>query len=427
MANAKSTTKQSKATHRLSPAGVKAARDVGAMHDGSGLYLVIRHRSGDATQPPSKSWVLRYKLQGKEHAFGIGPYPAVGLSLAREKAAEAQTIIKQGRDPVEEREAARKAEQAAAAQAKADAMTFRQCAVAYIKAHRAGWRNAVHAAQWEASLEAYAFPTIGDLPVAQIDTGHVTKILQPIWHEKTETASRVRSRIECILSYGGTMGWRDENAANPARWKGHLANVLPKRSKVAKVEHHSALPWQQVGGFMAELRKLTSGAAIALQFAVLTATRANEVIGATWEEIDLKARTWTIPAERMKAGREHRVPLSDAVIAVLNALPSREGHLFSYRGRRLSNMAMLSVLRRMGRGDVTVHGFRSTFRSWAAEATSHADAVAEAALAHSVGNAVVAAYQRGDLFEKRCKLMDDWSAFCAKPFTDNVVALRAAS
>lgn len=270
---------------------------------------------------------------------------------------------------------------------------------------------------------------LGDLPVADVDTGAVMRILEPIWREKAETASRLRGRIESILDYAKARGWRD--GENPARWRGHVANMLPKRSKVQPVEHHAALPWREIGGFMAGLADQAGLGALALRFTILTAARTGEAIEARWPEIDMVAGVWTVPAARMKAGREHRVPLSDAALAILREVAplrddARGGWIFpgARAGRPLSNMAFLMLLRRMGRGDLTAHGFRSAFRDWAAETGQPSD-VAEAALAHTLGSKVQAAYQRGDLLERRRRLIADWAGFCTRPSTEGeVVPLR---
>jgi integrase len=309
----------------------------------------------------------------------------------------------------------------------AKAVTFQACAAKYIAAHRAGWRNAKHAAQWEATLATYAYPVIGTLPVSAVDTAHVTKILEPILATKPETAARVRGRIEAVLDYARTHRWRD--GENPARWRGHLENVLPKRSKVRKIEHHAALPWREIASFMTDLGKQEGVAALALRFAILTAARTGEVIGARWSEIDLHQALWTVPEDRMKAAREHRVQLSDDAMAVLREVAKlrERSDLDSFvfpggkAGKSLSNMAMLALLRRMERDDLTAHGFRSTFRDWAAETGQPAD-IAEAALAHVVGDKTVAAYQRGDLLERRRRLMAAWAAVCGRPPSGNTVA-----
>jgi integrase len=289
-------------------------------------------------------------------------------------------------------------------------MTFRQCAEAYIKAQATGWKNPKHAAQWPSTLGAYVYPIFGALAVQAVDVGLVMKALEPIWTEKPETASRVRGRIEAVLDWATASKYR--KGENPARWKGHLENLLPKKSKVRRVEHHAALPYAELGAFMADLRQREGTAARALEFAILTAARTGEVIGATWDEVDFEARLWTIPGDRMKAGREHRVPLGEAALSILRPLYEvRTGD----RVFPISNMAMLMLLRRMGQADLTAHGFRSTFSDWCAEQTSFPSEVREMALAHVVGDKVEAAYRRGDLFEKRRQLSEAWAAFCDSP------------
>jgi integrase len=405
---------------KLSPMKVQKLKAPGMYGDGAGLYLNVGPTGG-------KSWIFRFMIGGQAREMGLGPLHTIGLSEARDRARECRKLQLDGIDPLEARVAKRTARRLKAS----SAITFRDCADKYITSNRAGWRSEKHAAQWDATLTAYAYPTIGGLPVGEIETGHVTRILEPIWTTKPETASRVRGRIEAVLDYARTHRWRD--GENPARWKGHLENVLPKRSKVAAVEHHAALPWAEIGGFMESLEAAEGMSALALRFAILTAGRTSEVLGATWGEFDLQATTWTVPASRMKGGREHRVPLSDGALGVLHeAGKMREradddGFVFpgAKVGKSLSNMALLMTLRRLGRDDLTAHGFRSTFRDWAAETGRAAD-IAEAALAHVVGDKTVAAYQRGDLLERRRRLMDDWAAYCEKAEpADNVVQIGA--
>ena len=294
-------------------------------------------------------------------------------------------------------------------------MTFAACAERYIASHKVGWRNPKHAAQWPATLGTYVYPVFGSLPVQAVDVGLVMKAIEPIWVQKPETAGRVRGRIERVLDWATARGYRQ--GENPARWRGHLENLLPKKSKVRRVEHHAALPYVEIGAFMAELRQQEGVPARALEFAILTAARTGEVIGAKWDEIDLDERLWTVPAERMKAGKEHRVPLSDVALAIVEERRKiqQDDHIFpgGKAGRPISNMAMLMLLRRMGRGDLTAHGFRSSFRDWAAERTTFPAEVAEMALAHTVSDKVEAAYRRGDLFQKRRYLMEAWAKFCA--------------
>jgi integrase len=343
--------------------------------------------------------------------MGLGSAELVSLADAREKALAARKLLLNGVDPIEEKKAAR----ASAALEAAKGMTFESCAEAYIEAHKAEWRNAKHANQWGSTLKAYVYPIFGDLPVSRIDVGLVMKALEPIWTAKTETANRLRGRIEAVLDWATVRGYRQGD--NPARWRGHLDSLLPRRAKVQKVEHHAALPYAEVGAFMEALRQQEGLSALALEFLILTATRTSETIGATWSEFDLDAATWTIPAKRIKAGKEHRVPLSPAALAIVKRMCELRSGEFVFpggkRGRPLSNMALLKLLERMGRDDLTAHGFRSTFRDWAAERTNFPREVAEMALAHAVGDKVEAAYRRGDLFQKRRHLMEAWAKHCA--------------
>jgi integrase len=344
---------------------------------------------------------------------------AVPLAEAREQARELHRMVRAGMDPLAER-GAKKAATAAARQASASAISFRDVADHYIAAHEAGWRNAAHRQQWTNTLRDYVHPHFGDMPVAHVDTAHVMAALERIWHEKTETASRVRGRIELVLDYAKARGWR--TGENPARWRGHIANMLPKRNKLQPVNHYAALPWREMGAFMAALRAEGGLAACALELTIVTAARSGEVLNARWGEFDLDEAVWIVPSARMKTGKEHRVPLSPASVALLRKLlPLRSVEqgdwVFPGRraGRPLHKTAMEGTLRCMQRDDLTVHGFRSTFRDWCAESTNHQHEVAEAALAHTVGNGVEAAYRRGDLFEKRRRLMEDWAAFCGPP------------
>jgi integrase len=405
-------------TGRLTALRVERAKRPGMYADGGGLYLQITE--GGA------SWVYRYMLAGRAREMGLGPLALFGLSEARAKALDARRLRYEGIDPIETRRASR-------AQAQLDmakAVTFEQCAERYIAAHRAGWRNGKHAAQWEATLATHA-EAIGSLPVQAIDTALVLKCLEPIWTTKPETASRVRGRVENVLDWAKVRGYR--TGENPARWRGHLDKLLPARSKVRKVEHHAALPYAELSGFLVALRDQEGIAARALEFTILTAARTGETIGARWSELDLLDKTWTVPAVRMKSQREHRVPLSARVLAILEEMqPHRhadDGYVFpgGKSGRPLSNMAFLMLLRRMGRDDLTAHGFRSSFRDWAAERTNFPSEVAEMALAHVVGGKVEAAYRRGDLFDKRRRLMDAWVEFLAKAPIDQgkVVSLHA--
>lgn len=342
--------------------------------------------------------------------MGLGATHTINLAEARDLALERRQQLQRGVDPLGEREAARLAAKLEAAKA----MTFDQCASAYIEAHRAGWKNAKHASQWENTIATYASPIIGKLPVAAIDTPLVMKVIEPIWQTKTETASRLRGRIEQVLDWATVRELRQGD--NPARLRGHLDHLLAKRLASAR-GHHAALPFIEIGGFMGELRKQEGVAAKALEFAILTAARTGEVIGARWEEFDLTAGVWTIPAERMKAKKEHRVPLSARALEIIGDQGEPGDFVFSGRraGQPLSNMALMMTLRRMGRADLTAHGFRSTFRDWAGEITAYPREVIEHALAHQLKDKAEAAYARGSLFEKRRRLMTDWAGYCDRP------------
>ena len=380
---------------RIKQAGMHAVGGV------PGLHLQVLPSGG-------RSWILRTVMGGKRCQIGLGGYPAVTLALAREKAREAREAIEQGRNPIAERAAAR----SALAAHHGSLITFAEAAAKFIEAKSPEWSNAKHAAQWTATLETYAYPTIGKVHVRDVALAHVVKILEPIWATKTETATRLRGRIESVLDWATVRGYR--HGDNPARWRGHLDKLLAKPTKVAKVEHHEAIPVDELGAFLVELRKQNGIAARALEFAILTAARSGEVRGAAWSEVDLTNGVWTIPAERMKAKREHRVPLSDRAITLLRALPRFEGTdtiFVAPRGGVLSDMTLTAVMRRM-KVDAVPHGFRSTFRDWAAERTNYPREVAEMALAHAIGDKVEAAYRRGDLFEKRRRMMDEWAKFC---------------
>ncbi|MEH6566262.1 MAG: integrase arm-type DNA-binding domain-containing protein [Halopseudomonas sp.] len=401
---------------KFNPKQVENLTDPGTYEDGDGLRLVIK-KTG------RKYWVMRFQLNGKRRDMSLGAYPDVSLKSARSKTAIHRERITNGLDPISEREANREAERAAAATLSAKQTTFDGVAADYIAAHRPGWKNAKHAQQWENTLNTYASPFIGKLSPGDITTEDVLKVLQPIWTTKPETASRVRNRIELVLDAAKARRLRE--GENPARWRGHLDKLLPKREKVQAVKHHAALPWSELPAFMAKLRKLDKVTFKAMQMTILTACRTSEVLGATWDEIDLQARVWTVPAERMKMRKEHRVPLADALVEVLEQLPRYDDnpHLFPgmKAGKPLSNMAMLMGLRHIKRDDLTMHGFRSTFRDWAGECTPHPRDVCEQALAHSLGNAVEAAYRRGDLFEKRRALMDDWAHYITTAPTEKVI------
>ena len=343
----------------LTAAKVRTARP-GRYGDGNGLYLFVR-------SPEARFWVFRYTRAGRMREMGLGGAGYVTLAEARAKASLLHRKVKDGIDPLTERD-----QQAAAAQA---VVTFGEVANRYIAAHEAAWRNAKHRQQWRNTLDTYAAPVLAPLSVTDIDTGAVMRVLEPIWRDKPETASRLRGRIEAVLDFAAARGWR--RGDNPARWRGHLDNLLPARSKLARVQHHAALPWQEIGAFMADLKRAEGIAPLALRFVILTASRTGEAIGARWSEIDLTNALWTVPAERMKAGREHRVPLSNGALAVLrqaemlriSADPAAPVFPGARPGSPLSNMALLMLLRRMNRADLTAHGFRSTFRDWCSERT----------------------------------------------------------
>jgi integrase len=401
---------------KLTALAVDKAKRRGYYGDGGGLYLQVS-ASG------ARSWVFRYKENGRQHEMGLGALHTISLAEAREKARDCRRTRFDGTDPIE----ARKATRARAKLDAATAITFQQCAESYIASHRVGWRNPKHAKQWPTTLSAYVYPVFGKLPVQSIDVGLVMKAVERIWTAKPETASRVRGRIESVLDWATARGYRQ--GENPARWRGHLENLLPKKTKVRRVERHAALPYAKLPEFMTELRQQEGVGAKALEFAILTIARTGEVMGAKWSEIDLEARLWTVPAARMKAGREHRVPLSEPALAILAAMREiREGDFVFPGGkanRPLSNMAFLMLLRRMGRGGLTAHGFRSTFSDWCSERTNFASEVREMALAHAVSDKVEAAYRRGDLFDKRRQVMDVWANFATAAPSATVVALAS--
>jgi integrase len=379
---------------KLSALAVSRAKEPGYYGDGSGLYLQV-------SKTGTKNWIfLQYTITKRRREMGLGPLHTVTLAQARELAKACRLSLLAGRDPLEERNAAKLEVELELERAKT--VTFDHCAEQYIAAHRGSWKNAKHAAQWESTIATYASPIIGSLPVAAVDTALVVQVLQPIWLEKTETATRLRSRIENILNWATVNHFR--KGENPARWRGHLDKLLAKPEKVARVEHHPALPWQEIGAFMAELRKRKGASARAVEFGILTAARSGEIRSARWDEIDLDTAIWTVPAERMKAGREHRVPLSTAALVLLKAMPDVGDYVFpdQRQGAMLSDMSLTAVLRKMGRGNITMHGFRSTFRDWCAESVGNSfpREVCEHALAHSLPDKVEAAYRRGRLDRK---------------------------
>lgn len=410
-----------KLSNALSALSVKNAKP-GRHSDGAGLQLLVKV-SG------ARSWVFRYNLNGNSHDVGLGPASGTGaitLADARDQASELRLKIKRGIDPIVEKQDALLKARAAAQARRIAQVTFRHAAKAYLDANEVSWRNAKHRQQWKNSLETYVYPIVGDMPVAQVETSQILEILEPIWLNKPETASRVRGRIETVLDSAKARGYRE--GENPARWRGHLAQILPARKKLSR-GHHKALPFSEIPSFLEQLRSRQAVGALALEFTILTAARTSEVLYATWSEIDIENAVWTIPAERMKAGNEHRVPLSARALEILEQVQLLGGtSVFPGGDRRfLSGMAMAMLLRRMGT-DVTVHGFRSTFRDWAAECTVYHYDVAEMALAHSIGNKVERAYRRSDLFEKRRCLMNDWADYCvsAAPQRNKVANISSA-
>lgn len=379
------------------------ARDSGkaqAIRVSDGLYLQVKSTGG-------ARWVWRYSLHGLRREMGLGAYPEVEMSKAKAESAKAKLLVNDGIDPIDTKRAA-----AAEAKAKnAKDVTFEIYALGFIADRRERWANQKHAAQWESTLRTYAFPRIGKKPISQVTTDDVLAILKPIWRTKHETASRVRSRIEQIMASAKFS--KLFAGENPATWREHLDQVLDKPSDIATVEHHAAMPYAELPAFMDRLKQMPGNASLALQFLILTAARTSEVLNATWDEV--QDDLWVIPKERMKAKKPHRVPLTAAALEILNLAPRLMDNPYIFpgmkEGRSLSNLAMTMLLRRMSRHDITVHGFRSTFRDWAAEETSFANIVAEQALAHTISNAVEAAYRRGDLLAKRRELMEAWSAF----------------
>lgn len=414
----------SRAINRLTTRSVAAAKCKGLIADGGGLYLQV-------SASASKSWTFRFMLEGRAREMGLGAAHIVSLADARAAAEQCRKLLHDGVDPIEHRKREREQRQRAAINSR----SFRECAEAYIRAQRPGWKNAKHASQWQNTLTTYAFSILGDLPVSEIDTALVQQVLEPIWTTKTETASRVRSRIEAVLDWAAVQNYR--SGENPARWRGHLQRLLPSRTSVRAVVHQRALPYEELGEFMHQLRALGGIAALALEFQILTAVRPGEALGARWSEIDLKKALWTIPGERMKGGKRtgaHLVPLSDASLAVLeNAARFREDGEFLFpsikNGQSLSGNAPMSVLKRMGVADrATAHGFRSTFRDWGAERTAFPHDVLEMALAHQISNKVEAAYRRGSLLDKRRQLMQAWANFsdAVSGEAENVVQIGAA-
>lgn len=398
--------------NRLTAAKVRSLSNPGTYGDGNGLYLQVRNNS--------KSWIFRFMRHGRPRAMGLGSVAEVSLAKAREKALAARSLLRDGIDPIQHRIAERR---------RAETPNFQDAAATYIETHRKTWRNNKHASQWENTLATYAEPRIGRMSVKDITTEDVFTVLQPIWNTKPETASRVRGRIERILDWATSRGYRD--GVNPARWTGHLEFALPSPRRVRRPKHHPALAWSELQPFWSELSGQQGLAPKALMLTILVAARTREVRGANWNEFDLEADIpiWVVPGERMKSGREHRVPLAEPVFELLNNLPRlNSGFLFEGRpGRPLSENAMLAVLRRMGRSDITVHGFRSTFRDWCAEQTAFPREIAEAALAHVNKDRIEAAYLRSDLLRRRYRLMQRWARYATVPNRKAVTKLPVAS
>lgn len=387
--------------HKLTPRKVATAK-TGKYEDGGGLRLIVS-ASG------AKKWVLRFSISGRRREMGLGSFPDTGLKDARDKAAHHRRQAKEGIDPIDNRKMENET-----------IPDFTTCAAGYIRNHRRVWKNRKHAKQWIRTLKTYACPVIGTISVDAINTEHVFKIVSKIWNLKPETAKRLLGRIETVLDFSIARNYR--SGANPARWRGHIDKLLPKPTAVKKVSHHPAMPHTKVPSFMAELSKNLCMSALALRFLILTATRTSEVLKARWSEVDTSDAIWTIPAIRMKSKRDHRVPLSSAAMGILNSLPRIADNPYLFPGARLnrplSNMALLQLMRGMGygvkcdRGNYVPHGFRSSFRDWSSEVSSFPREVAEMALAHVIENKAEAAYRRGDLFEKRRKMMEQWASYC---------------
>jgi len=397
---------------RITALFVKHSQRPGKYPDGGNLYLRFRKSTRKmVTDAVTKSWLFRYSRFGKDTWLGLGPYPDVTLSEARDLATRERKKMRQGIDPLTDK----RARQIAARTAHENMLTFTECAELYIESQASGWSNPKHIEQWRSTLAKLAGPIIGHLPVDQIDTALIMRCIEPIWTTKTETASRLRGRIESVLDWSAVRGYR--HGDNPARWRGHLDKLLPRPSQVARVKHHAALPYTDIGALMQQLRADTGVALRALEFTILTAARTNEVIQADWTEFDLDRKIWLVPSERMKSKRQHRVPLSAAAVSALEVVRELDktyvfpGHK---RHSHLSNAAMMKVLKRLNQTGITVHGFRSTFRDWCAESTNYPADVAEMALAHVLRDKTEAAYRRGDLFEKRARLMTDWARYCSK-------------
>lgn len=404
--------------NKLSARFVATVSDKGRYADGLGLYLQV----GDSA---NKAWIYRFKRLGKERQMGLGPVHSTTLSEARIKAAECRKLLLEGLDPIDMRRRERTNLRAETLKVH----TFKECAEAVLRAKGAEWNNAKHAQQWPSTLKRYVYPVFGGLAVNDIDTGMVLQVLEPIWNEKPETARRVRGRIETVLDWAKARGWRE--GENPAAWRGHLDKLLASRSRTQTIRHHSALPYVEIGSFVQSLRQSDTVSAACLEFLILTAARTSEVTNMKWDELDPDNKIWIIPASRMKANKEHRVPLLADASIILERMRAGRTSDYVFTGQRsnipISNGTLPALLRRMNQPDITVHGFRSTFRDWGAEQTAYPNEVLEMALAHSVGSKVEAAYRRGDLFEKRRRLMNDWATYCSSfQKGGTVVTIRGA-
>jgi len=406
--------------HKLTQADLRQTTDPGLYADGGNLYLQVTVNGKNV----NRSWVFRFAINGKRREMGLGAVHTISLKDARAKAAELRKLVYEGRDPIAERDA----QKAALAAATAKRVTFDECAASYSRAHSPKW-SAKHAYQWSSAMTRFASPVLGKLPVDVIDVGLVVKVLEPIWHERPETASRLRAGIESVLAWASVRGFRQGD--NPARWSNHLEELLPSRREILPVEHFAALAFREVPGLMAKLRERSGVTERAFELLVLCASRSGEILGARWDEVDLAERVWTVPAERMKGRREHRVPLCDRAIAILEEMKLCRRNEFVFPSERRENLGespMRELLKRLGY-KATIHGMRSAFRDWTAERTNFPREVCEAALAHAIPSAVEAAYRRTDLFEKRRRLTDAWAEYCSKPTTTSatVTPLRSVS
>jgi integrase len=410
-------------TCQLTARKIAAAKAPGYYGDGGGLYLQVTKGQDRVSQ----SWVFRFRRAERAREMGLGSFNTFSLAEARERARTCRQQVADGLDPIE----LRKTKRDGAAAKDAKRVTFKEAAERYIKSHEKAWKNPKHRQQWSNTLETYAYPVMGRLPVDAIELPHILRVLEPIWYTKTETASRLRGRVERILAWAIVREYRWGD--NPARWSGHLSETLPSKHSIAKAKHHAALPFTELPEFMGELRPVGHVSARALEFTILTAARTTETIEAEWSEFNLDAATWTIPAERMKSDRPHCVPLSKRAVAILEALPGESSSRYVFpggiKGRPLSTAAMDQYLKGRGYGSdvATVHGFRSTFRDWAGDRTPYPRDVIELALAHVIKDKAEAAYRRGSALEKRRKLMDAWSSYCEKPTgSGKVVQFRGA-